>query len=241
MDTLRMRETDERSLRAFAIGAVLFQMNGLLEETGFAWPASRRDELRKLLAHTWSVKDEDTLERHLNWLWEEGGQASYRKTEMFLSALSFRDRERYFEQLQGNAALFNHARLVQMYSGKLPRAGIAAWDLGQYVFICRTAHSAGWLEAGRSLELAAAAARRAQRIYRDWTEFAAAYLAGRQIWTNQPSAEAAKPYVDCVSKLLTHPNSLWQRLDWEMPLGTESGPGNTSDLQNPLGRLQKEE
>lgn len=221
METLRIRETDQRTLRIFAIGAVLFRMNGLLEETGFAWPASRKDDLRKLLAHTWSVKDEESLEKHLNWLWEEGGQASYRKTESFLGTLSFRDRETYFERLNGNAALFNHARLVQMYSGKLPPAGITAWDLGQYVFICRTAHSAGWMEADRSLELATAAAHRAQQLYRDWTEFAVAYLAGRQIWTNQPSAEAAKPYIDCVSKLLTESNSLWKRLDWNMDLLTE--------------------
>lgn len=221
METLRIRETDQRTLRAFAIGAVLFRMNGLLEETVFAWPASRKDDLRKLLAHTWSVNDEESLEKHLNWLWEEGGQASYHKTESFLSTLSFRDREPYFERLNGNTALFNHARLVQMYSGKLPPAGITAWDLGQYVFICRTAHSAGWMEADRSLELATAAAHRAQQLYRDWTEFGVAYLAGRQIWTNQPSAEAAKPYIDCVSKLLTEPNSLWKRLDWNMNLVTE--------------------
>lgn len=222
METLRIRENDERTMRAFAIGAVLFRMNGLLEETGFAWPAARREELRKLLTHTWSVKNEETLEQHLDWLWQEGGQASYRKTESFLGALSFRDREQYFERLNGNPALFNHARLVQMYAGKLSGAGITAWDLGQYVFICRTAHSAGWLEADRALELAVAASRRAQELYSDWTEFAVAYLAGRQIWTNQPSMEAAKPYIDCVSKLLTDSHSLWKRLDWEMPLSEQS-------------------
>lgn len=221
METLRIRETDERAMRAFALGAVLFQMNGLLEETGFAWPASRKEELRKLLAHTWSVKDKDTLEKHLSWLREEGGQASYRKTESLLSALSLHDREQYFERLNGNTALFNHARLVQMYSGKLSCAGIAAWDLGQYVFICRTAHSAGWMEAEEAIERSISAARHAQTLYRDWTEFAVAYLAGRQIWTNQPSAEAAKPYVDCVTKLLTDPRALWQRLDWDMPLHEE--------------------
>lgn len=221
METLRIRETDERAMRAFALGAVLFRMNGLLEETGFTWPAARREELRKLLAHTWSVKDEETLEKHLSWLWEQGGQASYQKTESLLGALSMRDRQQYFERLNGNAALFNHARLVQMYSGKLPPAGIAAWDLGQYVFICRTAHSAGWLAGERALELALAAARRAQSLYRDWTEFAIAYLAGRQIWTNQPSAEVAKPYVDCVTKLLTEPKGLWRRLDWGMGLDDE--------------------
>lgn len=230
MGTLRIRENDERTMRAFAMGAVLFQMNGLLEQTGFAWPAARKDELRKLLAHTWSVNDEETLERHLNWLWEEGGQASYSKTESFLGALSFRDRENYFERLNGNAALYNHARLVQMYAGRLPRAGIAAWDLGQYVFICRTAHSAGWLEAERALELAAAASRRAQALYGDWTQYAIAYLAGRQIWTNQPSAEAAKPYIDCVSKLLTDSRSLWRRLPWELPLGEQADV-----MRNPLG------
>ncbi|OWA37822.1 hypothetical protein B9G55_07230 [Saccharibacillus sp. O16] len=217
-EMLRLCETDERALRAFALGAVLFRMNGLLEETGFTWPASRREELRKLLAHTWSVKDEESLETHLSWLWEEGGQASYRKTESLLSALSLRDREHYFERLNGNAALFNHARLVQMYSGKLPPSGIAAWDLGQYVFICRTAHSAGWLDGTQAFERSLNAARLAQSLYRNWTEFAVAYLAGRQIWTNQPSAEAAKPYVDCVSKLLTDPQGLWHRLDWDMPL-----------------------
>ncbi len=232
METLRLRGTDEQNLRAFAIGAVLFQMNGLLEETGFAWPTARREELRKLLSHTWSVKDEESLHRHLNWLLEEGGQASYRKTEMFLGALSFKDRERYFDRLSSNAALYNHARLVQMYTGKLPRAGIAAWDLGQYVFICRTAHSAGWLEGEHALELAKAASQKAQSLYRDWSEYAAAYLAGRQIWTNQPSAEAAKPYVVCVSKLLTDPRSLWKRLEWGMPLGTVSEENDKLDARN---------
>ncbi|GGO06285.1 DUF1266 domain-containing protein [Saccharibacillus kuerlensis] len=231
MEKLRIRETDKRSMRAFAMGAVLFRMNGLLEETGFAWPASRREELRKLLAHTWSVKDEESLEKHLNWLWEEGSQASYRKTESFISALSFRDREHYFDRLNSNAALFNHARLVQMYSGKLSRAGIAAWDLGQYVFICRTAQSAGWLEAERSIELAAAAARKAQELYKNWPEFAAAYLAGRQIWNNQPSAEAAKPYIDCVSTLLTDSRSLWRRLPWDMSLEKDTIEEET---ENPL-------
>ncbi len=225
METLRIRETDERAMRAFALGAVLFRMNGLLEETGFAWPASRKEELRKLLAHTWSVKDKETLEKHLSWLREEGGQASYRKTESLLSALSLHDREAYFERLNGNTALFNHARLVQMYSGKLPPAGISAWDLGQYVFICRTAHSAGWMEADEAVERSLSAARQAQTLYRGWTEFAAAYLAGRQIWTNQPSAEAAKPYVDCVAKLLTEPRGLWRRLDWEMPLNEKQNSG----------------
>ncbi|OWR28354.1 hypothetical protein CDO73_18965 [Saccharibacillus sp. O23] len=233
METLRIRETDERAMRAFALGAVLFRMNGLLEETGFAWPASRKEELRKLLAHTWSVKDEETLEKHLSWLLKEGGQASYRKTESLLGALSLRDREQYFERLNGNAALFNHARLVQMYSGKLPPAGIAAWDLGQYVFICRTAHSAGLMEAEEAMERSLSAARHAQTLYRDWTEFAVSYLAGRQIWTNQPSAEAAKPYVDCVAKLLTEPRGLWRRLAWDMSLNETEDEGRPKVSANP--------
>ncbi|MDO3411711.1 DUF1266 domain-containing protein [Saccharibacillus sp. CPCC 101409] len=218
METLRVQEISERELRAFALGAVLFRMNGLLEETGFSWPAARRDELRRLLEHTWAVTDEESLERHLNWLWEEGAQASFRKTEAFLNTLSFRDQQNYFDRLGSDIALFNHARLVQMYSGKLPPAGIAAWDLGQYVFICRTGLSAGWLEAERAKQLALDAALRAQELYGSWTEYAVAYLAGRQVWTNQPSAEAAKAQIDCVSRLLTEPRSLWRRLDWDMPL-----------------------
>ncbi|MCQ4085265.1 DUF1266 domain-containing protein [Saccharibacillus sp. JS10] len=193
-------------------------MNGLWEETGFAWHSSRKEELRKLLSHTWSIHDEESLDKHLNFLWAEGAQASYHKTEAFLNTLSFRNREAYFERLNGNTALFNHARLVQMYSGKLPPSGIAAWDLGQYVFICKAAYSAGWMTEELAIERAMKAAKRCQTLYTGWSEFGIAYLAGRQIWTNQPSAEAAKPYVDCVSQLLTDARSLWQRLPWDMSL-----------------------
>ncbi|MBG9800260.1 DUF1266 domain-containing protein [Brevibacillus laterosporus] len=51
-----------------------------------------------------------------------------------------------------------------------------------------------------------------------WQEFGTSFLIGRQFWWAQTTSESAEKMARFVRNLILHPNSLWNRLDWNLSL-----------------------
>ncbi|MEJ8547396.1 DUF1266 domain-containing protein [Brevibacillus borstelensis] len=207
-------------LWGIALGAVLFEMNGYdaannyeIEKTEENVEASRRS-----LKRGWRIESTEDLMSNLQWLQEEGHRTSFFEMRSFLSTLSFADQDAFLETLPKNTERHMQYMLVKAYMHKLPLSGIAAWDFGRYVDLCRTGAFVGYISKEESRELIRKVAVVAQESYTGWLEYGISYVAGRQFWLGTVSEEKAKQHTEHLRNLILNKESLWRKLDWNLKL-----------------------
>ncbi|XOS94621.1 DUF1266 domain-containing protein [Brevibacillus laterosporus] len=74
----------------------------------------------------------------------------------------------------------------------------------------------GYLSDDEALKLVKQVAIVAQQQYSSWQEFGTSFLIGRQFWWAQTTSESTEKMARFVRNLILHPNSLWNRLDWNL-------------------------
>ncbi|WP_223275586.1 DUF1266 domain-containing protein [Paenibacillus elgii] len=203
-----------------ALSAVLYEMNGLDPGNDYEWEATPKHfEMHKQsLQRDWGIETKDDLRRNLEWLAEEGHRKSFHKIRCFLSALSETEQTKYIESIPKSTNLHREHQIVKAYMNRLPAAGIAAWDFGRYAYLSRTGAFMGYISMETSLELVKPMITVAQQAYTGWREYGTGYLAGRQFWLAQPTAASAQEMAAYIRNLLLSTDSLWNRLEWDMPL-----------------------
>ncbi|MGF9915061.1 DUF1266 domain-containing protein [Paenibacillus ehimensis] len=216
-------------LWCIALCAVLYEMNGFDPgDDNEAESVQKNIERHKQsFQRDWGIENKDDLMRNLQWLAEEGHRESFNKIRSFLSALSEAEQTKYIESIPKTTQRYREHQLVKAYMNRLPAAGIAAWDLGRYAFLCRKGAVMGFITKEKSLELVQPIVAVAQQAYSGWREYGTGYLAGRQFWWAQPTAASAQEMAGYVRNLLLNADSLWNRLEWEVPLEETAGqPSN---------------
>ncbi|TPG83709.1 DUF1266 domain-containing protein [Brevibacillus laterosporus] len=166
----------------------------------------------------WGIENKEDLLQSLQWLSKEGHRHLFDEMKFFLSTLSERDQLHYIESIPKTSEKYRDYRIVKAYMDRLPLAGIAAWDWGRYANLCRKGAFVGYLSDDEALKLAKQVAVIAQQQYSSWQEFGTSFLIGRQFWWAQTTSESAEKMARFARNLILHPNSLWNQLDWNLPL-----------------------
>jgi len=210
------------ALWCFALDAQMNEMNGLDLETNYAWEHTEEDIAmhKHSLERDWSIHNREDLLEAVERLKEDGHRVSFHWIKSFLSSLTEAEQLRYIDDIPKSSNKYKEYTIVRAYMNRLPAAGIAAWDWGRYVHLCKTGVYVGYITEDEALELSLPVARMAQQAYSGWQEFGIAFLAGRQFWWDQTTKESAEHMARFVRKLILHPNSVWNRLDWHMPLNS---------------------
>ncbi|MCM3623659.1 MULTISPECIES: DUF1266 domain-containing protein [Brevibacillus] len=214
---------DPTDLWGLALGAVLFEMNGYDAANNYEIEPTEEnlEAIRRSLKRGWGIESTEDLMNNLRWLQEEGHRTSFYEMRSFLSTLSMADQSAFLETLPKNTEKHMQYILVKAYMHKLPLAGIAAWDFGRYVDLCRMGAFVGYISEETSWELIRKVAVVAQESYSGWLEYGISYVAGRQFWLGTISEEKAKQHTDYVRSLVLNKDSLWRRLDWNLKLVDE--------------------
>jgi len=89
------------------------------------------------------------------------------------------------------------------------------WDLARLINLCRNGFDAGFINEEDALNIIVDSAKRLQKEYKSWRELSIAYQFGRYIWGGNDQYEWLK---EGMETLLTHEDSPWVNLDWNMPL-----------------------
>ena len=90
-----------------------------------------------------------------------------------------------------------------------------AWDLVRRINVCRNGFDAGFISEKDALNVIVDSAKRLQKEYGSWRELSIAYQFGRYIWGGDDQYEWLK---EGMETLLTHEDSPWVNLDWNLSL-----------------------
>ena len=89
------------------------------------------------------------------------------------------------------------------------------WDLARRINVCRNGFDAGFISEKDALAIIVDTAKRLQKEYGSWRELSIAYQFGRYVWGGDDQYEWLK---EGMETLLTHEDSPWVNLNWNMPL-----------------------
>jgi len=180
------------------------------------WPTVKMH--RQALARDWGIADRKTLYDILEWLEAEGHNAEYMAKIRYAAPLSDSQFQALLD-LVNSPKQRNQWLLVRQHAVALRGVGIAAWDIGRYVWLCRDAYALGWIKKKETLQLIRSAGQRAQRSFDGWEHFGLSYVVGRSYWSAEAiSRTACDRHFRHLLKLIATPGSPWARLAWRTPL-----------------------
>ena len=176
---------------------------------------STREETQTMLRQWWDVKGPEDAEKTLDSL------AHGRHTEVFrplyreLAHVKPAQLEGWLRQFQPEDR--PRLRFVHDHYASFKNGELIGWDLARLIIVARAAYTAGWMDEATAWRHMLAASKRLQSTYSSWAELSENYLLGRHFWGQDE--EANRELEDKAHWLLTDPQSPWQSLAWNTPLG----------------------
>ncbi|MNC12219.1 hypothetical protein D3C75_599360 [compost metagenome] len=179
MAKFRMEQDVERYVRGLAAIAEAKGPSGYYIWYGYSliFPSCRY--LAGRIQELSGADNQDELRRWLEWMVEKGYRHSYDRLRHLLSPLPAELRHDYIAAaIKGPEAEQARSALVLRTMDELPAAGIAAYDLGTAIYLCRAAMKLRWIGPAYGRDLQINCANALQEWYSGWDEYAAAYIAG---------------------------------------------------------------
>lgn len=207
-------------LWALAAGDILLHANGFTYAYEYApdEESCSFDVLKNvLLREGWSIVDEESAYRILNWLAEEGHRTDFNQLRGILRVMTTKQQDLYIASLQDEYKEIN-ARIVQRYDKLLPESGILAWDLGRVATICHFCAEVGYIPREYAWSYLLNNANQVQQSYRSWTEYGLAYIIGRQFWQKELDASSTSTHLESIQRQLTDSDCPWSFLPWDTKL-----------------------
>ncbi len=121
--------------------------------------------------------------------------------------------------LSNNPATDNvKQQLVRDASAQIDKHGLLAWDMARAVMVAGRSYWCDYLSENEAWEMILTAAAKVQKSFSSWRAFAVNYELGRLFWSQ---GNAHGPTEKALDKLLTDPQSPWNRLPFDTALGIE--------------------
>lgn len=206
---------NQKELWALALAAPLFEMNGYQHE--YLYGGANKAEMANCcgnLESSWSIRTSDDLMQTLEWLETSGHRSDFWRIHSFLLTLSEQGCARYMASFRQNKDHYEQLKLVNYYKLPLKGAGISAWDIHRYVFLCRMGCVLDLINEEKAWDLILQLAPKAQQMFTGWRQYCLSWAAGRQFWLSNSDVDLADQIRPVVSALLAHPDSIWRDLDW---------------------------
>lgn len=117
---------------------------------------------------------------------------------------------------------FDYAiNLLKQHSDEYGDRGLTAWDYCRYLNVCRHGYAAQYLTEDEAWQLMLPMAAKIQSEFKSWNQLETEYLVGFSFWCHSRFARNEPAYMRKVYRLLHDPNSPWNKLQWNTPLGVK--------------------
>lgn len=202
---------------ALASCAVLTTANGERHDSlaGCDETDENRAMAARVLKGAWGIENRSDLLDTLEWIETTGHRSEFDAAVSFLAEAPD---EKVDDLTAKDPALAEKFRIAAEKGDPLGAGGVAAWDYGRYVFLCRRGYLLGYLTEDEAWERIMPAARALQGSYGSWAELGDGYLTGRAFW----SAEKPDPVMErAYRELLDDAGSPWKQLPWDLDLSAK--------------------
>ncbi|ABC32766.1 conserved hypothetical protein [Hahella chejuensis KCTC 2396] len=222
VSTRKPKPLSDSQLWALAVPAILTEFNRARHDllgSEVTTPESIQS-WKEGLKDWWSVTDRESLLETLDWLLEGGHRAGFNKLREQVMQL---DSEQYQAAWEANEdeELRANMKIIRRYSNALGEPGIASWDIGRYISLCRWGYLVGMLTEEEAWERILHAARAVQGMYHSWRQMGLGYVVGRMYWQSDASDEHMTKFFNLLRRQTVSPDSYWVRLPWDLDLGGE--------------------
>ena len=210
---------NEKELWALALSAPIIQINQFRHE--FLYGGKTKSTMISrcnFLERDWDIHSPKDLKSTLDWLEASGHKIEFMKKLSVLTTLSEQGCERYIALFRKDFERYEQWKIANSYKLPLRNVGIAAWDIGRYVFLCRTGAVVGLIDEKEAWIRIREMAPKAQMIFSGWEEYILSYFAGRQYWLGNSTVDFAKEMKSVIAHLLVYEDSILRNLDWETSL-----------------------
>jgi len=175
-------------------------------------------DVAQVLERDWGIRTRQDLEACLASLMKGGGHnQGFMEMQRILEAMDMASRKRFIESNRHDQKRYAQWSIVDRSLFRLHGKGIAAWDCGRYVMLCRWGTMTGLIPDQQAWELILKMARATQPLYSDWYEYGIGYVTGRCFWLGTLSADQADILMQHVKQLLSGRNAPWA-VDWQTDL-----------------------
>ncbi|MBI3899007.1 MAG: DUF1266 domain-containing protein [Gammaproteobacteria bacterium] len=201
------------------MSALLAEMNGLTCDN--LELADRSDEKqiiewRRTMKRDWGIETKQELLDMLVWLRNDGHNESYRRMSQYWNRFSEPQFMHELRRVQ-DEKLQRQIWLCYLHRSVLRRVGIAAWDYGRHVYLCRWGYYTDLLTETETWEQIEPVANDAQKIFDSWEQYGISYVVGRLYWIGGSIAESVcEGFFGQLNAMLRSENGAWQRLGWHL-------------------------
>lgn len=202
---------------ATALGAPLLTQNGVQPPYTPAACRAANFDSAGILEDLWGVTDTEGVRHLAERMWAGMHNPGFQDMRLKLSGMKLAQRATYVESLR-ETERYAGWYTVNLYMDRLPPAGIAAWDLGRLAFYLRCARLEGYIREEEEEICLLHTAVRIRFAYRSWPDYAIAYMAGRQYWAGDLSAEGSEINAAILRGPLAGEATPWRELEWEIDL-----------------------
>ncbi|MDF2936247.1 MAG: hypothetical protein K0Q90_1620 [Paenibacillaceae bacterium] len=177
MAKFRMEQDVERYMRGLAALGEMKGPAGYYIWYGYSLLFPSYRYLTGRIRELSGTDNQDALRRKLEWMVEKGHRQSFNRIRHILSPLPSAQRQEYIATKEPETEKAQSMAVIHTMDG-LPAAGIAAYDLGTAIYLCRAAMRLRWIGPAYGRDLQINCSNALQEWYSGWDEYAAAYIAG---------------------------------------------------------------
>jgi hypothetical protein len=210
----------ETQLWLLALGAFLAERNGDRHDTLYGCEPDDYHiaDWKNVLRRDWGINDRQQLFQKLEWLIKEGHRGDFQRLNSSFALYSYQEQQRILRELPSDSPFYNLYQLVNLYGSKLSDAGIAAWDYGRYISLCRKGAMLKYITDDEAWELMKRIASDVQTAYPGWYEYGLGYIIGRIEWQNKLTEVNAHKHVKWLDNFLLKQDGPWVKIDWNTNL-----------------------
>lgn len=214
------QNTEQVKWWCLALGAVFQKRDGWSHETLGPRDIARedKDHYRTALADSWQIENRDQLHSQLDWLYNQGQQASYMETRNEIACMKRSRVEALASEIAEGDKEQLRLFVVLRYQHALGVGGVLGFDASRAFWVCKLSYLLGIMTEQEAYAYLHKFAQRVQPKFNDWYQYSLSYMIGREFWQPSTSTDNLNMLMKDAKGLAIDPSSPWQKIPWNLDL-----------------------
>lgn len=194
-------------------------LQGVPQSSGSFFEQQQNLRIKTFLRDAFYINDEDSFRKCLTHFFNGSNlKRSFEDKRNLIVSFPQKERISYINSFAQQREEHGKLSIINQYCKALPSAGIMAYDISNCVSICRLGLYQGYLKESELVKYLDPLALRAQENYSSFEEFGLSSTVGLLYSMDKVNENAYNYCMEKLNMALTHPQSYWNNIDWNLKL-----------------------